>query len=125
MFKTIEEMEIAMSEEKDGENMFIMLDTIDSEKFAALGETTHWSIQDATGRNVVLEYNVHSPGKPIFYENTAGILTNNPDFQWHMTNLNNYVGLHYEEGGTSKEEHNKWGDVYGTKDMTHENPMKP
>ena len=32
-------------------------------------------------------------GKPHFYENTVGVLTNAPGFQWHVTNLNNYVNL--------------------------------
>ena len=32
-------------------------------------------------------------GVPHFYENTVGVLTNAPGFQWHVTNLNNYVNL--------------------------------
>ena len=32
-------------------------------------------------------------GKPTFYENTLGVLTNSPGFEWHLTNLNNYVNL--------------------------------
>jgi choloylglycine hydrolase len=114
MYKTVDEMITEMEKES-----FIMLDVDPS--FAALGETTHWSVQDATGRNVVVEYNVHNPGKPTFYDNTAGILTNNPDFQWHMTNLNNYVSLSYEEGGHGAE----WQRTFGTVDKSHENPVKP
>lgn len=117
MFKTVDEMITEMNKET-----FVMLDVMmEDKRFAALGETTHWSVQDATGRNVVVEYNVHNPGKPTFYNNTAGILTNNPDFQWHMTNLNNYVGLSYEEGGHTRE----WERTFGAVDKSHENPMKP
>lgn len=120
-FKTIKEMEDVMTKEDgNGEPMFIMLDTKAQEKFEKFGETTHWSIQDATGRNVVLEYNVHNPGKATFYENTAGILTNNPDFMWHMTNLNNYVNMGFEEGGVIKNEHGtEWKKVFGAEDLTH------
>jgi choloylglycine hydrolase len=50
----------------------------------------HWRIGEKSGRQVVLEI---VNGKPHFYENTVGVLTNAPGFQWHVTNLNNYVNL--------------------------------
>lgn len=50
----------------------------------------HWRITEPGGRMVVLEI---VKGVPNFYENTLGVLTNAPGFQWHMTNLNNYVNL--------------------------------
>ena len=50
----------------------------------------HWRICEPGGRMVVLEV---VGGVPHFYENTLGVLTNAPGFQWHMTNLNNYVNL--------------------------------
>ncbi len=52
--------------------------------------TVHWRIADATGRQFVLEF---IEGKPRFYENKLGVLTNSPDFNWQMVNLNNYVNL--------------------------------
>lgn len=50
----------------------------------------HWRITEPSGRMVVLEF---VDGIPHFYENTLGVLTNSPGFEWHMTNLNNYVNL--------------------------------
>lgn len=50
----------------------------------------HWRIAEPNGRMVVLEI---VGGVPHFYENTLGVLTNAPGFNWHMTNLNNYVNL--------------------------------
>lgn len=50
----------------------------------------HWRIAEPGGRMVVLEV---VGGVPHFYENTLGVLTNAPGFNWHMTNLNNYVNL--------------------------------
>lgn len=50
----------------------------------------HWRIVEPTGRMVVLEV---VNGVPCFYENKLGVLTNAPGFNWHMTNLNNYVNL--------------------------------
>lgn len=52
--------------------------------------TAHWRFADAQGRQLVLEY---TDGTPRFYENRLGVLTNSPDFGWHLTNLNNYVNL--------------------------------
>jgi len=50
----------------------------------------HWRIAEPNGRMVVLEV---VAGVPHFYENELGVLTNAPGFNWHMTNLNNYVNL--------------------------------
>lgn len=52
--------------------------------------TVHWRFTDLSGRQVVLEI---VGGKPRFYENELGVLTNSPGFEWQMTNLNNYVNL--------------------------------
>lgn len=77
-FKTIEEVEDAI--------MQVYVTSIDPR-----ASTVHWRIADATGRQVVLEF---EGGIPHFYENKLGVLTNSPGFEWHMTNLNNYVNLH-------------------------------
>ena len=53
--------------------------------------TVHWRFADTSGRQVVLEI---VAGKPCFYENKLGVLTNSPGFEWQMTNLNNYVNLY-------------------------------
>ena len=53
--------------------------------------TVHWRFADAEGHQIVLEI---IDGKPVFYENKLGVLTNSPSFDWQMTNLNNYVNLH-------------------------------
>lgn len=65
--------------------------------------TVHWRFADKSGRQIVLEI---VGGKPCFYENRLGVLTNSPGFEWQMTNLNNYVNLY---AGTA--EARKMGDV--------------
>lgn len=50
----------------------------------------HWRIVEPSGRMVVMEI---VGGTPNFYDNYLGVLTNAPGFQWHMTNLNNYLNL--------------------------------
>jgi choloylglycine hydrolase len=52
--------------------------------------TVHWRITESSGRQVVLEI-VNQQLR--FHENPLGVITNSPDFQWHITNLNNYVNL--------------------------------
>ena len=51
----------------------------------------HWRFTDKSGRQLVLEI---IDGKPRFHENSLGVLTNSPDLEWHLTNLNNYVNLY-------------------------------
>lgn len=53
----------------------------------------HWIISDATG-SITVE-SVESGLK--IYDNPVGVLTNNPTFDYHMFNLNNYMDLSTEE----------------------------
>lgn len=52
--------------------------------------TVHWRFTDAEGKQLVLEITGQTPH---FFENTLGVLTNSPGFEWQLTNLNNYVNL--------------------------------
>jgi choloylglycine hydrolase len=50
----------------------------------------HWAIFDAQGGAIVVEY---VGGKLQIHENPIGTLTNSPNFEWHETNLRNFVNL--------------------------------
>lgn len=50
----------------------------------------HYIVRDASGGCIVIEY---VDGKCNVYDNPLGVFTNSPGFDWHMTNLNNYVNL--------------------------------
>jgi choloylglycine hydrolase len=50
----------------------------------------HFRVVDKTGAAVVIE---PINGKLVIYDDPLGVLTNSPAFDWHMTNLNNYIGL--------------------------------
>jgi len=50
----------------------------------------HWSIVDKTGDAIVLEYT--KEGRRV-WPNEVGVFTNNPTYDWHTTNLNNYVNI--------------------------------
>jgi len=50
----------------------------------------HYIFFDKTGAGIVVEY---LNGKQTIYDNPVGVVTNAPDFGWHLTNLNNYAFL--------------------------------
>lgn len=63
----------------------------------------HWIAADRTGKCVVLELTYRGAE---LYSNPMGVLTNSPDFQWHMTNLRNYT-----EVSPRQNEEAVWGGV--------------
>lgn len=50
----------------------------------------HFVVHDVTGESIVIEY---VGGKLNIHENPLGVMSNSPTFDWHMTNLNNYVNF--------------------------------
>lgn len=50
----------------------------------------HWVATDRTGKCAVIEQT--KTGLEII-DNPIGIMTNSPDFHWHMTNLRNYMNI--------------------------------
>ena len=50
----------------------------------------HLIVTDASGKSVVFEY---VGGELKIHDNPFGVMSNSPTFDWHMTNLSNYVTL--------------------------------
>jgi choloylglycine hydrolase len=50
----------------------------------------HFIVTDASGKSVVLE---HIAGELKVHANPLGVMSNSPSFDWHMTNLSNYVNM--------------------------------
>jgi choloylglycine hydrolase len=50
----------------------------------------HFALHDPTGASAAVEY---VKGELRMYPNKGGVLTNAPDFEWHVTNLSNYLHL--------------------------------
>ena len=50
----------------------------------------HYAVTDASGAAIVIEYT--ADGLRI-HDNTVNVVTNNPPYDWHLTNLQNYIGL--------------------------------
>ncbi|WP_216031678.1 linear amide C-N hydrolase [Paracoccus marinaquae] len=53
----------------------------------------HYAVTDASGASIVIEYT--KDGLAV-HDNTVNALTNNPPFDWHLTNLRSYIGLSFE-----------------------------
>ncbi|HMK35330.1 MAG TPA: choloylglycine hydrolase family protein [Desulfomonilaceae bacterium] len=50
----------------------------------------HYVVYDKTGASIVIE---PVDGKLKVHNNPVGVLTNSPTFDWHLTNLRNYIAL--------------------------------
>ncbi|MBS0625651.1 MAG: choloylglycine hydrolase family protein [Verrucomicrobia bacterium] len=50
----------------------------------------HYIVYDRSGKSLVIE---PIGGSLATYENPLGVFTNSPTFDWHMTNLRNYLNL--------------------------------
>ncbi len=61
-------------------------------EFPGMGENppAHLIVHDSYGKSIVIEY---INGKLNIHDNPLGVITNSPGFDWHMTNLRNYINL--------------------------------
>lgn len=50
----------------------------------------HFAVYDRTGGAIVIEF---VDGKTQVYDNTIGVMTNDPPFPWHLDHMNNYARL--------------------------------
>lgn len=63
----------------------------------------HWIAADKTGACMTIEQT--EKGLQMF-QNPIGVLSNSPDFEWHMANLRNYINL-----SPKQQESTQWGSV--------------
>lgn len=63
----------------------------------------HWIVTDQSGKSVVIE---QTEKGFLVYDNPIGVMANSPDFQWHLTNLRNYLEVSPEQIGESS-----WGTI--------------
>lgn len=50
----------------------------------------HHVVTDSAGDTIVIEY---TKGKLAIYDNKIGVMTNSPNYDWHLLNLRNYANL--------------------------------
>lgn len=68
----------------------IMVVPVPVKELGGIPAPVHFLVSDAAGKTIVIEY---LKGRLHIYDNPVGVLTNNPEFPWHLTNLSNYIGL--------------------------------
>ena len=81
-FATVEEVKQALSS-------IVIVPTI----YKDWGDQTppfHYIVYDKSGKSIAIE---PREGKLLVYDNPLGVFTNSPDFNWHMTNLRNYINM--------------------------------
>ena len=64
--------------------------------------TLHWIVSDKSGDCIVIE---KTKEKLSVFDNKVGVLTNAPTFDWHITNLHQYMGE-----STTQPSNTKWSD---------------
>lgn len=60
------------------------------EKAIGIPVQGHWMVTEPSGKSIVIEYLDH---ELRIFDNPLGVITNAPSYDWHMTNLRNYINL--------------------------------
>jgi penicillin V acylase-like amidase (Ntn superfamily) len=81
-FATVDEVKAALEEQPVLVTALLPLDLLKS--------PFHYTLHDAKGHSIVIEF---ADGEQRVYDNPLGVMTNGPEFTWHLTNLNNYTFL--------------------------------
>ncbi len=60
------------------------------EKSLGIVADCHWKVTDASGRVIVIEC---TNNKTKIYDAPLGVITNAPNYDWHLTNIRNYINM--------------------------------
>ncbi len=83
-FATVEEVRSAI------ENDEVAISSVLTPGFPPEVQPFHFIVYDKSGKSLVIE---PLDGKLVLYDNPTGTMANSPTFDWHMTNLRNYIAL--------------------------------
>ena len=83
-FATVDEVRAAI------ENGEVAISPVLTPGFPPEVQPFHFVVYDSAGKSLVIE---PLGGKLVLYDNPLGTMSNSPTFDWHMTNLRNYVAL--------------------------------
>jgi choloylglycine hydrolase len=64
---------------------------VDDPRFGGAPLPFHWKIADPGGEAIVVE--IVDGGQVRVHDAFLGVITNSPTYDWHLTNLRNYIGL--------------------------------
>ncbi len=83
-FATVDEVRAAI------ENGEVAISPVLTPGFPPEVQPFHFIVYDRSGKSLVIEP-LH--GKLVLYDNPTGAMSNSPTFDWHLTNLRNYIAL--------------------------------
>lgn len=90
-FSSVSEVKAALT------NLEVVLDRVPI--LGGLKMPFHYGVHDTSGNSLVVEFH---HGSRMIYDNPVGVMTNGPQFDWHLTNLNNYTFLTNIDRSTAK-----------------------
>jgi choloylglycine hydrolase len=82
-FETVEEVRRNLDK--------VLIVDVKDPRFGGAPLPFHWKIADPTGASIVVE--IVSGGEIRVYEAFRGVIANSPTYDWHLTNLRNYLNL--------------------------------
>jgi choloylglycine hydrolase len=82
-FKSVAEVKAHLNE--------VLVVNVADPRFGGAPLPFHWKIADETGAAIVVE--IVENGQVKVYDALLGVITNSPEYSWHLSNLRNYIGL--------------------------------
>ena len=82
-FKSVAEVKANVNE--------VRVVNVEDPRFGGAPLPFHWKIADETGAAIIVE--IVEGGQVKVYDALLGVITNAPEYSWHLTNLRNYLGL--------------------------------
>lgn len=69
----------------------VIVVNVEDPRFGGASLPFHWKIADPSGASIIIE--LVDDGKIKVYDAFLGVITNSPTYDWHLTNLRNYIAL--------------------------------
>lgn len=69
----------------------VVVVNVDDPRFGGAPLPFHWKVADSTGASIVIE--IVNGGEVKIYDTFRGVIANSPTYDWHLTNLRNYLNL--------------------------------
>ncbi len=91
-FKTVEEVRENFAK--------VNIVNVEDKRFGGAPLPFHWKISDPSGKSIVIE--MVEGGKVKIYDSFLGVITNSPTYDWHLTNMRNFVRLSPTQSPTVK-----------------------
>lgn len=69
----------------------VVVVNVEDPRFGGAKLPFHWKVADPSGESIVIE--IINGGQVRVFDSLMGVITNSPGYDWHLTNLRNYINL--------------------------------